>query len=53
MYRFCLQVLWNHCYLAKVDVVEANNAILSTNSALEMLMGKNENLLGKVEGLQK
>jgi len=48
-----LQVLWNHCYIAKVDVVEASNAISSTISAMETLMGKNENLLGKVEALQK
>ncbi|XP_065898654.1 myotubularin-related protein 9-like [Dysidea avara] len=46
-------VLWNHCYLPKVDVLEANNAISSTISAMETLMGKNENLLGKVEALQK
>jgi len=45
--------LWSHCYLPKVDVLEANNAISSTITAMETLMGKNENLLGKVEALQK
>ena len=46
-------MLWSECYLCKVDVMETSNAISSTLAAMEKLVGRNENLRGKVEVLQK
>ena len=48
-----MQVLWSECYLCKVDITEASNTISSTLAAMEKLVGKNENLQGKVEALQR
>ena len=49
---FILQVLWSECYLCKVNMMETSNTISSTLAAMEKLVGRNQNLRGKVEALQ-
>ena len=48
-----LQVLWSECYLCKVDMMVNSNTISSTLAAMEKVVGRNQNLQGKVEALQK